>query len=104
MAPEERVSDEIAAGELTVEHEPANQRLVTRAGGHEAWLDYRLQDNMMVITHTLVPSEISGRGIAGRLVGEAFEQARRFGWLVSPQCSYAAAWAERHGEVADLVV
>jgi len=94
----------MAANEVTIEHEPANQRLVTRVDGREAWLEYRLQDDVMVITHTQVPLEIGGRGIASQLVGEAFEQARRFGWMVNPQCSYAAAWAERHREVAELVI
>lgn len=94
----------MAPDEIRIEHQPANQRLATRVEDHEAWLEYRLQDNVMVVTHTQVPLEIGGRGIAGRLVGEAFEQARRFGWMVSPQCSYAAAWAERHAEVHDLVI
>lgn len=94
----------MAPDDAVVEHQPADQRLVTHVEGHEARLEYRLQDNVMVITHTFVPTEIGGRGIAGRLVREAFEQARRFGWMVSPQCSYASAWAERHDEVHDLVI
>jgi predicted GNAT family acetyltransferase len=94
----------MAPNDVAIRHEPSNQRLLTSVDGKDAFLEYRLQDDVMVITHTQVPMEIGGRGIAGQLVGEAFELARRFGWMVNPQCSYAAAWAERHQEVADLVI
>jgi len=43
-----------------------------------------------------------GRGIAGQLTRAAFEHAKAQGWTVRPECSYAAAWAERHPEYSDL--
>ena len=65
-------------------------------------LDYRLADGLMTITHTGVPPQVEGRGIASALTQAAMETARAEGWKVVPACSYAAAWLRRHPEFADL--
>ena len=86
-----------------VHHDAGAHRFVTAADGVEAHLDYELTGSTMTITHTIVPAQIGGRGIAGRLVGAAFDAARAKGWKVNPQCSYAAGWAQKHPEVQDLL-
>ena len=50
-----------------------------------------------------MPQAIGGRGVAGALVRAAFEHAGANGLRVRPLCSYAAAWAQRHPEQADIV-
>lgn len=44
-----------------------------------------------IAEHTLVPSEIGGRGIAGELVKAMVADAQAQGFMIEPQCSYAAA-------------
>jgi predicted GNAT family acetyltransferase len=56
----------------------------------------------MAITHTIVPPEIGGRGIAGALVQAAVEHARAQGLKVAPHCSYADAWMRKHPQYGDL--
>ena len=89
--------------QATIEHDCEHRRFQTTVEGVRCELEYRLEGDRMTITHTRVPSEVGGRGIAGSLVEAAFAEARRAGWRVVPQCSYAAAWAERHPEVRDLL-
>ena len=79
-------------------HEVPEQRFVTQAEGHVARLDYLQEDGRLTITHTVVPPEIGGRGIAGELVRAALEFARGAGLTVEPQCSYAEVWMRRHPE------
>ena len=79
-------------------HEVPEQRFVTQAEGHAAHLDYVEDDGRLTITHTIVPREIGGRGIAGELVRAALDYARGAGLKVVPQCSYADAWMRRHPE------
>jgi predicted GNAT family acetyltransferase len=88
----------------TIEHQPARQRFATRVDGHEAVVDYRLDGDTLVITHTGVPEAIGGRGIAGALVRAAMDHARAEGLRVHPACSYAEAWMRRHPDYADLRV
>jgi len=52
--------------------------------------------------HTLVPRELEGRGIAGKLVAALIEDARAQGFRVDPQCSYVAAQFRRHPDWAEL--
>ena len=66
-------------------------------------LDYGLASAVMTITHTEVPAEVGGRGIASALVRAALDAARAEGWKVVPACSYAAVWMQKHPEYRDLL-
>lgn len=81
----------------------AAQRFIMNVDGVDAVLDYQTRDGVMIITHTGVPSEIGGRGIAGQLVEAAFKHASRQDLKVRPECSYAAGWAKRHPAYLSLV-
>ena len=56
-----------------------------------------------VVTHTIVPSEIGGRGIAALLVERIVADAREEGFRIEPQCSYVAKKFDEHPEWADLL-
>ena len=94
------------AGEATlaIDHDSAAGRFSITVDGHQAYVQYERDGDVLVITHTVVPPEIGGRGIAGKLVRAAFEHARDHGWKVRTVCSYAAAWVSRHPEFAGLLV
>lgn len=85
-----------------ITHDRERRRLQTTVDGSLCVLDYALEGAVMTITHTEVPPEVGGRGIAAALVRTALELAREAGWSVSPACSYAAAWMQRHPEYDDL--
>jgi predicted GNAT family acetyltransferase len=55
-----------------------------------------------VATHTVVPEEIGGRGIAALLVEQMIEDARTHGFKIAPQCSYVARKFEDNPDWADL--
>lgn len=84
-------------------HDASRHRFVTIVDGYEGFVEYELVDGNMAITHTIVPPEIGGRGIASDLVQRAFDYAREEGLRVVPLCSYAVAWGRRHPEYEDLV-
>jgi len=81
---------------LQIKHDTHTHRLSTELEGHTARLDYELDGNVMSITHTRVPREIEGRGVAGELMRHALELAAANGWIVKPVCSYAVAYMARH--------
>ena len=65
-------------------------------------LTWVLRDGARVAEHTLVPPEIGGRGVAGRLVEALIADARELGFRVVPACSYVAAQFKRHPEWESL--
>lgn len=83
-------------------HNPAASRFETTVDGQRCVADYRLNDTVMAMTHTLVPQALEGRGIAAALVAEALAHARRVGWRVHPVCSYVDSYMRRHPETEDL--
>ena len=88
----------------TILHDPAQGRFSATADGHTGYVEYVVRDGVMDIRHTIVPKEIGGRGIAGKLVEAALGYARASGLKVRPTCEYAASWMTRHPEYAGLRV
>ncbi|WP_350016927.1 GNAT family N-acetyltransferase [Rhodanobacter sp. IGA1.0] len=86
-----------------IRHDRIAHRFQTEVEGVPCVLDYLLAGGVMTITHTGVPAEVGGRGIAAALVQTAMDTARSEGWKVVPACSYAAAWMQRHPDYADLL-
>jgi len=89
--------------EITVTHDAAAGRYEVTVDGHRSVCEYELNGHRMVFTHTLVPPELRGRGMAEKLVRTALADARAAGRKVVPACSYVAKFIERHREYQDLV-
>ena len=89
--------------DFVIRHNVPFSRFETELDGKLAVADYRLDGKIMVFTHTFVPPEMRGRGVAEKLVRAALEWARAQGRHVVPQCSYVAVFVERHAEYQDLV-
>ena len=86
-----------------VEHDENGRRFVLTIDGHLAHADYVLEGERMICTHTFVPPELRGRGLAEQLVRAALAEARQRGWRVVPACSYVATFIERHAEFRHLL-
>ena len=65
-------------------------------------LTYKRTGNVLAADHTIVPPEIGGRGVAGKLVDALVADARANGWKIRPECSYVVAAFQRHPEWADV--
>lgn len=81
-----------------VRHEPVARRFVL--GSSVA--GYRMEGKLMIFTHTFVPPELRGRGIAANLIRAGLDYARAEGKSVVPQCSYVETFLQRHPEYGDL--
>ena len=83
------VTDNVAAGRFEV-----------WVNGHLAELLYRRIGDRLVLIHTEVPDALTGRGLGGRLVAAAVDQAAREGLTIVPLCPFARDWLPRHPDVA----
>jgi predicted GNAT family acetyltransferase len=87
---------------ITVRHNAAASRYEAEVAGHLAVVEYVVEGGRVVFTHTLVPPELRGRGIAEKLVRAALEDIRLQGRRVVPQCSYVARFLQRTPEFQSL--
>lgn len=88
---------------LDIRNNENESRYETTVDGHLAYSSYNRDDDRIVFTHTVVPDELSGRGIAGAIVKHALDDARSQSLRVVPACSYVAAYIKRHPEYQELV-
>ena len=71
--------------------------------GDVAVVTYNLSPPNLMITETLVPQALEGRGIASRLALHVIEDARARGLLILPVCPFFSAYFQKHAEHADVV-
>ena len=83
--------------DVEVRHLPEQDRFEAVVDGQTAFLTYQRSPGRVAMTHTIVPPEIGGRGIAGRLTATAVDWARAQGLEIDPQCSYVRSWLLQHG-------
>ena len=81
--------------DVTITHEAVSKGgkyIATITGENTTgYLEWEPQgEGVRVATHTIVPPEIGGRGIAGLLVDRLIAEAREQGFKVVPQCWYVA--------------
>ena len=81
---------------ITILHKPDESRFEMVIDGYTAFVEYVVDGKTLDIIHTIVPQPIGGRGIAAKLVEEAYKFADENGLGYSSTCSYAAIWLKRH--------
>jgi len=91
------------SAEIMVRHNAAENRFEVEVDGRLSVADYELRGTEMIMTHTFVPPELRGRGIAAKLVRSALEYARSERLKVVPACSYVAAYFKRYPEFRPLL-
>ncbi|WP_199555387.1 GNAT family N-acetyltransferase [Sandaracinobacteroides hominis] len=79
----------------TVTNNEARSRYELEADGVLSICEYLLDGNRIIFHHTLVPSELEGRGIGARLVTAALDDAESKGLEIVPQCWFVAKVLER---------
>lgn len=93
-----------SADGIEVRDAPGASRYEIVAGGELAgFAEYRLGEGEIVFVHTEVDDRFEGRGLGGRLVSFALDDARRRGLAVRPRCPFVRSYIERHEEYADLL-
>ena len=68
-----------------------------------AVMTYNLNPPQLMITETLVPEALEGRGLASRLAAAVVADVRARGLVLLPVCPYLAGWLQKHPEHADVV-
>ena len=89
---------------LKIQFDPKQKKFFILVDGHEAVLEFiQVDDHTLDYTHTYVPAELRGRGIAALLVEKALLYARENHQKVIPSCSYVRSYMDAHPEWGDLM-
>ena len=89
---------------IDITHNQAANRFETTIEGHTGFISYQDQDDRIVYDHTIVPSELGGKGVGSALVKHALDYARSEGKKVIPTCSFVASYINKHAEYQDLLL
>ncbi|MCC3309235.1 GNAT family N-acetyltransferase [Psychrobacter sanguinis] len=89
---------------IDITHNQAANRFETTIEGHTGFISYQDQGDRIVYDHTIVPSELGGKGVGSALVKHALDYARNEGKKVIPTCSFVASYINKHAEYQDLLL
>jgi predicted GNAT family acetyltransferase len=64
---------------------------------------YERRGNAIAITHTRVPEQLRGRGLAGILIKAAIADIRTRGLRLISECPFVTRYLQRHPEDRDLL-
>lgn len=82
----------------------AEKRYELHIDGHVAYVEYNNVAGGRLVSKTLVPEALEGRGIAKRLAVHVLQDIRDKGLKILPTCTFFAAYIQKHPEeYADLV-
>jgi predicted GNAT family acetyltransferase len=86
-----------------IRNNEAASRFEAALDGLTAVTEYRRKPGRIIFTHTEVPHELEGKGIANKLAHAALDYARSEGLRVHATCPFISAFIQRHAEYQDLV-
>jgi predicted GNAT family acetyltransferase len=84
-------------------HDDADRQYELPVEGDFAVVTYNLSAPNLMITETLVPQRLEGRGIASRLAKHVIADAKARELLILPVCPFFSAYLQKHPEHADVV-
>jgi predicted GNAT family acetyltransferase len=84
--------------EFQLFHIPKKNSYEFRIDGFTPHIEYEIKENKIYLTHTRVPEELRGQGIAGRLVTTVLQELINSDYKIIPVCDYVKAFIERHPE------
>lgn len=79
------------------------KRYALDVDGHTAVVTYNLVQGGLMVTETLVPEVLEGRGIASRLARHVLADVKARGLVILPVCPFFAAYLKKHPEWAEIV-
>jgi predicted GNAT family acetyltransferase len=94
------MSEEIPTSPVV--HNRSKSRFEMEVGGQLAIAEYSRDGDRILFTHTEVPPQFRGHGLAEKIVLFGLEVARRENLRVVPLCSYVARVLQRHPEYREL--
>ena len=88
---------------IDITHNERANSFETTINGKTGYISYQDQGERLVYDHTIVPSELGGQGVGSALVKHALNYAEAENKKVVPQCSFVAAYINKHPDYQHLL-
>ncbi len=89
--------------DITISDNSDVSRYEVRIDGEVAgFCQYERRDDRLIFPHTEIGPAFEGRGIGGKLVAYALDDARARHLQIIPKCSFIASYIRSHPEYADV--
>ena len=82
-------------------HNAAENKYEYHIDGLVAYITYEDRNGNMHLTHTIVPKELGGQGIAKKLLIDVLNAFKEQGKKSVAECSYVVAFEEKNADYAD---
>jgi len=86
----------------TLKHNAEACKYEYHIDGHVAYITYDDQNGNMHLTHTIVPEELAGKGLARILLEAVLEEIKKDNKKAVAKCSYIVKYQEKHPEASDI--
>lgn len=87
----------------TLIHNQKEHRYEFHIEAYTAFIEYENHHNVLHLTRTIVPKELSGRGIAKALCIAVMKEIEEQGLKMQAKCSYIIAFVEKYPEYQRLL-
>lgn len=90
--------------EYTLIDNEAAKRYEFEIDDHRPRVEYIKVKGKIYLTHTEVPKELEGKGVASQLIRKVLEEVEKHEWELVPLCPFVAMYIKRHPEWKKLVL
>ena len=93
---------DIDLDKLEVKNNTEANRFEIQLGDQLAMAEYMIAGKNIIFSHTEVPPEYEGKGVANKLAKVALDYARDEGYRVQALCPFIALYVRKHEEYQSI--
>lgn len=86
-----------------IHQEEENKFILNIEDGGEAFLDYEVEEGVLQLVYSEVPSQYRGKGVGKDLVLKTFEKLTEEGYKAKAHCGYIKAIRDRSEKWKDII-
>ncbi|MBS1771635.1 MAG: N-acetyltransferase [Bacteroidetes bacterium] len=83
--------------EAALIHNEAKHRFELHIDGVVSFIEYKpVNESLIIIEHTEVPSELEGQGVGKAMVEKMLKYVESKNWKIIPLCPFTSSYIQRH--------
>lgn len=80
------------------------KRFIATIDGYQAYIEYEVKPDFIILKHIEVDKELSGKGIASELTESVLLGLESRGLKVKPECPFIKGYIEKHPEWESILI